>query len=166
MYIVLITFIGIFLLPVEDYKLYHWNGITYREMIIPFSNKKIKIKFTGKSVTYHSGTLTGMRRETFYKFGKKHGKSTFYNKYPNPIASITPYKDGKIDGIERVYYADESLKYEIEYRNGRRCGNWKKYYGDGKTAADSTVGIHYIYENDKKIKILKQDVELLVREFF
>lgn len=36
-----------------------------------------------------------MRRETFYKFGKKHGKSTFYNKYPNFIASITPYKDGK-----------------------------------------------------------------------
>ncbi|WP_304160550.1 hypothetical protein [Fusobacterium ulcerans] len=98
-------------------------------MIIQFSNKKIKIKFTGKSVTYHSGTLAGMRRETFYKFGKKHGKSAFYNKYPNFIVSITPYKDGK-------------------------------------TAADSTVGIHYIYENDKKIKTLKQDVELFIREFF
>ncbi len=40
--IILITFIGIFFLPVEDYNLYHWNGITYREMIIPFSNKKLK----------------------------------------------------------------------------------------------------------------------------
>lgn len=112
-------------LPIEDYKLYHWNGITYREMIIPFSNKKIKIKFTGKSLTYHFGTLTGMKRETFYKFGKKHGKSTFYNKYPNSIASVTPYKDGKIDGIERVCYADGSLKYEIEYRNRHLCGSWK-----------------------------------------
>lgn len=161
--IILITTIGIFFLPIEGYKLYHWSGITYREMIIPFSNKKIKIKFTGKSLTHHSGTLTGVRREAF---GKKHGKSTFYNKYPNSIANVTPYKDGKIDGIERVYYADGSLKYEIEYRNGHLCGSWKKYYGDRKTTTDSTVGIHYIYENDKKIKTLKQDVELLVEEFF
>lgn len=83
---------------------------------------------------------------------EKHGKSRFYNKYPYSIVSLTPYKDGKIDGIEKVYYADGSLKYEIECRNRHLCGSLKKHYGDGKTTADSTVGIHYIYENNNKIK--------------
>lgn len=34
-----------------------------------------------------------MKSQIFYMFGKKHGKSTFYNKYRNS----TPYKDGKIE---------------------------------------------------------------------
>ncbi|MEG0236188.1 MAG: hypothetical protein RR523_11840 [Cetobacterium sp.] len=159
--IVFTTFIGIVLLPVKDYELYRWNEITYRQITIPFSNKKIKLKFTGKSVIYHSGTLGGMKTETLYKFGKKHGKSTFYNKYPNSIASITPYKNGKEHGVLKTYYANGNLEYEVEYKEGHLNGNWKKYYNDGVT-----VGLHYIYKDGKKIKTLKQDVESLIGEFF
>ena len=159
--IVFIAIIGIFLLPVKDYKLYRWNEITYRKIDIPFFSKKIKIKFTGKSVTYHSGTLTGMRTEILYRFGKKHGEQIFYNQYPNSIGSIILYKNGIKDGLSKFYYANGNLKYEEEYKNGRLNGDWKKYYIDGHT-----VGIYYVYKDGKKIKTLKEDINLLIGEIF
>jgi antitoxin component YwqK of YwqJK toxin-antitoxin module len=116
--------------------------------------------FTGRAITYHSdNTETGMRTETNYRLGLKHGDKIFYNQYPGSIDSITPYNQGKIDGTQKTYYANGKLKYEIEYKEGREDGNWKKYYTDG-----TTVGIHFFYKNGKRIKTIKRDIDLFIGE--
>lgn len=153
-------FIGRLCLPSKNYELHEkWNGFTYKKYIFPLSNKGVGIKFTGKSITYHSGAEAGMRTEENYRFGLKHGDKIFYNKYPDEIGEITPYKYGKIDGTSKSYYANGNLKYEIEYKDGKIDGNWKKYYTDG-----CTLGLHYLYKKGKKIETLKNDIDLLIGE--
>lgn len=152
---------GRLLLPVQDYELYKWNGLAYKKYHIPLINKEVKIKFTGKSIVYHSGTKMGMRTEIKYRYGFKHGDTVFYNTYPSSIGEITPYKYGKMDGTYKSYYANGNLKYEIEYKNGKVDGDYKEYYIDG-----STLGIHYLYKDGKNIKTLKRDIDLFIGDFF
>lgn len=45
---------------------------------------------------------------------------------------ITPYKNGKINGVEKLYYKNKILKKETPYKNGKINGFVRGYYENGK----------------------------------
>ena len=40
-------------------------------------------------------------------------------------------------GIEKAYYEDKSLKYELPYKNGKFDGKSKEYYPNGKLESET-----------------------------
>lgn len=84
------------------------------------------------------------------KDGKKQGNWVEY--YPNAIIkSITPYVDGKIEGLRVEFGNSGQLEKSMEYHNGLLNGDYKelryssvkeeRYYENGKL--EGTVKIYY-----------------------
>lgn len=84
-----------------------------------------------------------MKEKSKYKNGWLYRKIPYSNGQINGVlveydpeeTSYTPYKDGKKNGISKVYYCSKQgsgLKWEITYVNDTEIGTKKLYYQDGK----------------------------------
>lgn len=59
------------------------------------------------------------------------------------------YKNGKLDGIRKVFYETGNLKEVGKYVNGKRNGVWKTYYENGKIKSKGK------YHNNEKSGVWK-----------
>jgi len=68
------------------------------------------------------------------------------------------YVAGRKDGVEKYFYSDGKLKSEIGYRNGRKDGMEKIFYSDGKLKSetgyrdDRKDGMEKIFNPDGRVK--------------
>lgn len=60
----------------------------------------------------------------------------------------TPYKDGKINGVKKIYY-NGVVRFEFPFIDGKMNGIGKEYYSDG------TIRTETPYKNDKPNGIVK-----------
>ena len=68
--------------------------------------------------------------ETPYKNGKMEGIDKWYNENGN-LKSETPYKNGEKEGIVKWYNENGNLRSEMPYKNGEKEGMLKWYYENG-----------------------------------
>ncbi len=69
-----------------------------------------------------------------YKHGVRHGEETFYATDPNGkhyVRKLVPWRDGKVHGTMRMWYARDQLMSEAPYENGELSGVSKSYDYDG-----------------------------------
>jgi len=65
--------------------------------------------------------------------------------YPNGrLKYEIGYRGGRKDGMEKIFYSDGKLKSETGYRNGRKDGMEKIFYSDGKLKSETN------YRNGRK----------------
>ena len=65
--------------------------------------------------------------------------------YPNGrLKYEIGYRGGLKDGMEKIFYPDGKLKSETGYRDGRKDGMEKLFYSDGKLKSETN------YRNDRK----------------
>ena len=77
-----------------------------------------------------SGKITG-RSDGYYKDGKENGLWRLYNKN-GQLTHKTEYKDGKIHGFYKVYYENGKLNTQLNYKNGNLHGLVKVFFENGQ----------------------------------
>ena len=103
---------------------------------------------------YKNGNLAS---ETPYKNGKEEGIEKWY--YENGNLNIeTPYKNGKEEGIEKWYYWNGSLRTETPYKNGKVDGIARWYYDNGNLVIEVS---YKNYELHGDLKYYTEDGKLL-----
>jgi len=81
----------------------------------------------------------------------------FY-RYEEVDSYIKPQARTVLDGVQRAFYPDGKLKYEIGYRNGRKDGMEKIFYSDGKLRSETSYrdgrkdGMEKIFYSDGKLR--------------
>ena len=92
---------------------------------------------------YHrSGAILA---ETPYKNGKMHGIEKFYYE-SGDLWYETPYVNGKKHGIEHIYYTSGSIMLEVPYKHGIKHGVAKYYDKYNSNILSATL-----YDNGKNV---------------
>lgn len=115
-----------------EQKIYGLNGNLYR--VIHYK------KGIREGVFERYNSFGGLRVSFLFENGEKNGVATSYRRYDwdeleadnGYKASEVPYKNGKIDGIVKTYYSDESIKSEILFENGEKKSVRKYKKGEKK----------------------------------
>ena len=71
------------------------------------------------------------------------GEWKYYHFDSDQLMSVENYKQGKLDGVRKVFYKDGSLAEVSNYANGKLDGNYKKY------AENETILEDYNYKKGK-----------------
>lgn len=94
-------------------------------------------KLDGKSIIcYDKGFI---QEESEYKDGKRNGVTIWYSyadKGQGPKAAMYTYKDGVFEGIQEIYYDDESLKSTKMFSNNVANGPAIEFYEDGSIKSE------------------------------
>jgi antitoxin component YwqK of YwqJK toxin-antitoxin module len=152
-------------------KIYTDDGVLESE--VPYENNNIhgEVKYyynNGKIksiATYSNGKLNGFKkiytddgvleRESFYENDLQNGFEFFY--YNGYLLGSTPYRHGKVHGLEQYFYKNGSISEEAFFINNYQEGLSLKYYENGniKTVANfknnSTEGYVFWYYSDGKL---------------
>lgn len=105
--------------------------------LIPFKETQIDDNGIrqGKFIEYH---VNGVIKKTGkYVDDKIEGDVIEYSKFGNKEL-ITPYVNGKKNGIERQYYDDGIIMGEIPYKNDLKHGDVRYYYKNGNISTFET----------------------------
>jgi len=108
--------------------------------------------FSKKGILQSEGKMQGKLRV---------GKWVFYHKDGKTVMTEEFYKNGKIDGESKVYYANGKLTEVLHYSNGKLNGNYKRYsilgflYQD-LTYVNGVLNGPAIFYNRKTGKILSK----------
>jgi hypothetical protein len=111
-------------------KLRHGKSKEYRkdgtlESFITYENNRKH----GPAHTYYPDGKT-VKTEVNYRYGFKHGDANWY--FPDgEIYRITPYFEGKINGIRTTFYEDGTKQAEVPYLTGQPGLGLKEYHPDG-----------------------------------
>lgn len=87
----------------------------------------------------------------------REGEWKYYHKASKVLMTVENYKNGKLDGLRRVYYPNEKLAEEMMYKNGLREGAYKKMGQDGSLLEESNFkndqynGEAVFYDSDKAV---------------
>lgn len=92
-----------------------------------------------KSTTYTAGKITQV---TAYDGEIYHGLNQEWSKEGHVLLHSMPYRFGIVHGLQKVYYPDGKIRYEVPYENGKKNGVLRAYYPNGL--------LHYkiTYKND------------------
>lgn len=71
------------------------------------------------------------------------GEWKYYHKDSKVIMTTEHFKNGKLNGMRKVFYPNSKIAEEVNYTNGLKNGNYKKYSETGIVLEDSN------YKNDK-----------------
>jgi len=71
------------------------------------------------------------------------GEWKYYHKDSPTIMTSENYKNGKLDGIRKVFYKEGKIAEEISYKDGKKEGTYKKYAENGVVLESSN------YKNDQ-----------------
>lgn len=94
-----------------------------------------------------------IREEVYYKDGKKEGVAKLYNK-KGIMRGEFNFKNGKQDGLNRTYYPDGERLKEITFKDGRLEGINREYAKDGRLLFEANFkddkqdGLTTIYHPD------------------
>ncbi len=109
-----------------------FNIILSQHFYKAFSPFNRKIDFSNMSNTYSKDGLNlkrnkkGIVLEETYKDGKRDGIRKVWNKNGVLVLEET-YKDGKRDGLQKVWNDDGIIIYSLPYSNGKMHGKQKIY---------------------------------------
>lgn len=131
---VLLVFVFCFLFMSADLYAKEYRKEDYKKCSY---NKALKCDLNENLI---NGTVISYGRVSLCQDVLKDGKKEWYCYEPK---IETAYKDGKADGIEKIYYEDGSLQAKIPYKNGKKDGTKEEYYEDG------TLQARISYKNDK-----------------
>ncbi len=70
-----------------------------------------------------------------YKNGKKDGVSKLYNANGN-LSSMITFKNGEKDGISKLYNDNGNQSSMLTYKNGKLKGTYKYYYKNGQLSSE------------------------------
>ncbi len=95
-----------------------------------------------KAVSVFSGGGRRSKTITFFESGKKIAEGIyldekrdsiwqFFSDYDGALLSEESYKNGKKDGVSKVFYPGKGLAEIINWKAGVREGLWIQYYTDG-----------------------------------
>lgn len=115
----------------------------YAENLKECLSEEDKIQGCVKKLWFSNGY--GLVLETPYKNGKLDGIEKRYYLNNGNLDQETPYKNGKEDGIEKGYDENGNLERETPYKDGKQDGVEKWYYENGDLIAEIT------YKNEKII---------------
>lgn len=73
------------------------------------------------------------------------GEWKIYHKESKVVMSSENYKKGKLHGIKKVFYDDGSLAETLNYVDGKRNGNYKKYGVNEKILEDLNYKDDYLH---------------------
>lgn len=108
--------------------------------VISFEDKDLTVR-KGPFTSYQKGKI---KEKGDYDKGHKHGEWTTYNS-AGQIKKIENFVHGKLDGKYAEYW--NGNKEEGSYTNGKKTGNWKFTYKEGKPA-----GTEAYDETGKKVE--------------
>lgn len=116
--------------------------------------------YNGKYGEYEYNKL---KCEGTYKEGRKNGIFKMYDS-EDRVKEEKSYKEGKLDGAHKTYYTTGKVEREVNYRNGKQDGKELSYDSDGTLRRDHT------YKDGKQIgkqfTFLKGTYELYETEFY
>ena len=96
-------------------------------------------------ITYYYDSTNNKAQQELFKEGIRNGKSIeFENNTTNDTLIYTTFKNNKLDGIKKEFYAKNKIWRIIEYKNGIQNGTQKKYNSDGK------IEMEISFKNGKK----------------
>ncbi|MCX5660338.1 MAG: toxin-antitoxin system YwqK family antitoxin [Planctomycetota bacterium] len=117
----------------------------------------------------------GVIRSVTYKAGVKNGPETVYNDHK--VTSVTPWVDGKIQGVRQVFNSGGKVASETPFVNGIESGESKAYdpdgslvrvtlLKDGKREGDMTDYWPGTKQVKKAVPYVGGRIQGLVREFY
>jgi antitoxin component YwqK of YwqJK toxin-antitoxin module len=141
--------------PMRDGKL-HGMRKAYRgngTIIALTSYKNGKKDGVEKTYDRHGDLVS----EVSWKKDKREGltKEWKFTKHKIIESSITPYKNGKKDGVAIEYYADGKVMSKTPYVNGKKQGLYESWYSDGNQRRmtpykdDKVEGVMKHFDNGK-----------------
>jgi len=91
------------------------------------------------STAYTNGKVTNI---TEFDGEMYHGLDQAWSQKGHILLSVMPYRFGIAHGLQKVYYPDGKIRYEVPYENGKKNGVLRAYYPNGS--------LHYkiTYKND------------------
>ena len=91
------------------------------------------------STAYTNGKVTNI---TEFDGEMYHGLDQAWSQKGHILLSVMPYRFGIVHGLQKVYYPDGKIRYEVPYENGKKNGVLMAYYPNGS--------LHYkiTYKND------------------
>lgn len=65
------------------------------------------------------------------------GVWNYYHQNSKQLMKVERYKNGKLDGIQKTFFADGKIAEEVNYKNGEKEGFYKAYLENGVVAEES-----------------------------
>jgi len=118
---------------VENFK----NGLahgqaTYYSQYNESPSSETEYAFGKKNGVYRQYYENGkIQEESWFKDDLKNGLSTWNNKNGQPVAEYN-YKAGNFDGLQKTFYAKDTLQSVENYKDNQLFGEFSEYFRDGK----------------------------------
>jgi len=116
--------------PVGEFKYYYPSGKL--KTVLIYQKDSLK----AHSISYYeSGNKLA---EGDFKDQQKEGEWIYYHDDGTSVSLVEHYEHGKLDGKKITYYVNQKVVYEIiEYQDGIKNGEWKRFFPDGKIMTKS-----------------------------
>ena len=127
------------------------SAIYYNDEGVAYSSDEIEEnKMSGVFKSYYKGVINGeLANEIIIKDGKANGIAKVYHENGN-LEAETEYNNGKKNGIRKEYDENGKLKLESEYKDGKENGIRKEYDENGKLEHEA------YYINGERVDLIKQ----------
>ena len=116
---------------------YFKNGLahgqaTYYSQYTDSPSSETEYAFGKKNGVYRQYYENGkIQEESWFKDDLKNGVSIWNNKNGQPIAEYN-YKAGNFDGLQKTFYAKDTLQSVENYQDNQLVGEFTEYFRDGK----------------------------------
>jgi len=80
----------------------------------------------------HFGAWKGMLRSVSYKDGVLDGVERTYLNGGKHVRSETPWKEGKIEGVKKIFHPNGKVMTQVNYKDGKPVGESKSYDDEGR----------------------------------
>jgi antitoxin component YwqK of YwqJK toxin-antitoxin module len=109
--------------PVGEMIRYYKNGAVRARMLFESGGEKSRVRLfyeNGKPAAY--GLYVNQAKDSVW---------TYYSEFDGSVRIRESYRDGKLDGFTRSYYANGEVSEEVEWKAGVKEGSWNQYYENG-----------------------------------
>ena len=111
-------------LPVGEFRYFYANGkIKTISVISDHGKRAATISYFPNGLKMATGNYLNEKKDSTWQF---------FNESTGTLASVEPYKEGRIDGVSTIYYPEGGLSEKRSFRLGVRDGLWEQFYSDGK----------------------------------
>jgi len=125
------------------------KGVPFGEFRYFYADGKLKTvtRFSkdGKTARAVSYAKNGRKiAEGNYHNEKKDSTWRYYSDFDGVLLSEESYTNGLINGVSKTFYPGGTVAEVIQYRDGKKDGEWVQYYEDGRLKFKGS------YRNDEK----------------
>ncbi|HNY03266.1 MAG TPA: toxin-antitoxin system YwqK family antitoxin [Bacteroidales bacterium] len=110
--------------PSGEFRYYYPGGKVKMISVITDEGKR------AKTISFYPGGKK--MAEGRYMNEKRDSVWLFFGENSDALASQEPYRDGRIEGLVKIFYPDGTPSELQYYKLGVKDGLWEQYYSDGK----------------------------------